>query len=74
MHYTAFLFAILASIVAALEFTNPSYSGLAVGQPFAITWTGATGDVTIKLKNGISTDLQDVLVIAGRSFSLGPDF
>ena len=33
-------------------FTNSNFVGITAGQPFTITWTPLTGQVTIKLKTG----------------------
>jgi len=52
---------------AALQFTNPSYSGIQVGSPFTLTWTGASGPVTLSLLSGPASDLSVVEVIASMS-------
>lgn len=57
---------LIASIVDAATFTmTPSqFVNVQVGSPFSLTWTGASGPVTLLLKNGISTDLKTVETIA----------
>lgn len=35
----------------SLELTDPTYAGITAGQEFEITWTGASGPVTLELVN-----------------------
>jgi len=56
-----------ATLVAALaEFTNSNFDGITIGQPFTITWAGATSGVTLKLKTGPVDDQSLVLTIASK--------
>ncbi|EKD20996.1 uncharacterized protein L3040_004615 [Drepanopeziza brunnea f. sp. 'multigermtubi'] len=70
--------ATLFSMVQAVIITNTaeSFTGVTAGQPLEITWSGATGPVSLTLKNGPSTDLDDVLDIAsgqtGTSYTWTP--
>ncbi|KAI9052734.1 hypothetical protein LZ554_003008 [Drepanopeziza brunnea f. sp. 'monogermtubi'] len=70
--------ATLFSMVQAVIITNTpqSFVGVTVGQPLEITWSDANGPVTLKLKNGPSTNLNDVLEIAsgqtGTSYTWTP--
>jgi hypothetical protein len=55
MQFTKLLVAAAAFAVASaqtVKFTNSNFSGIKVGSPFNITWSGATSDITLKLKNG----------------------
>jgi len=65
-----------AALVNAAILTNTDYS-VSAGVPFTITWSGASGPVTITLKNGPSGDLKTVDVIADGetdgSFTWTPD-
>ncbi|OLN88796.1 hypothetical protein CCHL11_01990 [Colletotrichum chlorophyti] len=73
--FTSILVAGLAAIAQAVELTNSNYD-IQAGQPFEITWTNAQGPVTLTLKNGPETNLQDVSVItsgaSGNSFTWTP--
>lgn len=48
---------------AALELTDTTYAGIAVGKAFNITYSGASGSVTLILQNGPATNLKDVETI-----------
>ncbi|KAI2464076.1 Ser-Thr-rich glycosyl-phosphatidyl-inositol-anchored membrane family-domain-containing protein [Annulohypoxylon bovei var. microspora] len=51
---------LLAALPAwAVQFTNTNFD-VTVGEPFAITWSDASGPVTLTLKNGPSDNLQTV--------------
>src|SRR5277367_5570723 len=55
MQFPKLLIAAAAFAVAGaqtVKFTNTNFSGITVGSPFNITWSGATSDITLKLKNG----------------------
>jgi hypothetical protein len=52
----------IGRVAAALAFTNPSLSGLTAGEPFTLTWSGASGTTTLTLQNG--NPLQTVDTIA----------
>ena len=59
----ASVFAALAATAAAVPaFTNSNFDVVA-GSTFTLTWTNATGPVTIYLATGESTDLQKVQAI-----------
>ena len=65
MQFSKLLVAAAAFVVAqAVQFTNPSFNSITAGQAFNLTWTGATGAVTLTLKNGPSTALKTVSTIA----------
>ncbi|KUI57242.1 hypothetical protein VP1G_04492 [Cytospora mali] len=72
------LLAIAAALPSALavEFTNSDYT-VTAGKTFTLTWADASGPVTITLKDGPSTNLKDVEVLAsgvtGTSFTWTPD-
>lgn len=59
----------LATLVSAafakVILTNTQFN-VAVGQPFTITWSDATGPVTLTLKDGESGNLQTVSTIASK--------
>ncbi|KAI1099406.1 Ser-Thr-rich glycosyl-phosphatidyl-inositol-anchored membrane family-domain-containing protein [Jackrogersella minutella] len=68
---------LLAALPAwAVQITNSNFDGIAVGKPFEITWSEATGPVTLTLKNGASDNLQTVGEITsgqtGDSYSWTP--
>ncbi|CAG8959948.1 hypothetical protein HYFRA_00012665 [Hymenoscyphus fraxineus] len=64
MQFSSALVAAAALAVAnAVSFTNPAFNDVTAGQPFTFTWKDNQGPVTIRLKNGPSTDLKDVSVI-----------
>jgi hypothetical protein len=55
MQFTKLLVAATTFVFASaqtVKFTNTNFSGITVGSPFNITWSGATSDITLKLKNG----------------------
>lgn len=60
---TLFLTSALAALAQAVEFTNPTFATITAGKPFEITWTEASGPVTIILKNGPPAALQTVSTI-----------
>ncbi|EHK98821.1 hypothetical protein M7I_5329 [Glarea lozoyensis 74030] len=70
---TALIAAVAFGFANAVSFTNSAFNGITAGQPIELTWTDASGPVTITLKNGASTDLQTVSVVAsgqtGSSFT-----
>ncbi|KAI1461900.1 Ser-Thr-rich glycosyl-phosphatidyl-inositol-anchored membrane family-domain-containing protein [Annulohypoxylon moriforme] len=56
-----FVTILLAALPAwAVQFTNTNFDGITAGKPFDITWTDASGSVTLTLKNGESDNLQTV--------------
>ncbi|QSZ34560.1 hypothetical protein DSL72_006154 [Monilinia vaccinii-corymbosi] len=76
MQFSAiFLAAAAATLAGAVQLTNPSFQ-VTAGSAFNITWSDARGPVTLTLKNGPSTDLHTVSVIAsglsGESFIWTP--
>ncbi|KAF3762530.1 hypothetical protein M406DRAFT_323593, partial [Cryphonectria parasitica EP155] len=79
MQFTARLLAISAAfsqVLALPVLTNSAYD-VTEGEAFDITWTNATGSVTLVLKTGISTDLSTVSTIAtgltGDSYDWTPE-
>lgn len=69
MYFTARFLAISAAIsqvLAAPTLTNSDYD-VSEGQAFTITWSGASGPVTLLLKDGASTNLQTVSTLACKS-------
>ncbi|ROW18068.1 hypothetical protein VPNG_00311 [Cytospora leucostoma] len=74
---TSGLLAIAAAFpsVLAVEFTNTDFDVVA-GKAFTLSWADASGDVTITLKDGASTDLKTVSVLAsgltGTSYTWTP--
>jgi len=69
MQFTKLLFAAAAFAVASaqtVQFTNNNFAGITVGTPFNITWSGATSDITLKLKNGPANVQQLVETIASK--------
>jgi len=70
MHcYKTFLAVALASIAKATKLGNSDFSSISAGSPFTITWLDASGPVTLKLKNGPATALQDVATIGSKTSS-----
>lgn len=63
------LVALATSVMAQPLLTNSNYN-IAVGVPFTITWSNATGPVTLLLKNGPSGALETVSTIACKSTSV----
>jgi hypothetical protein len=41
--------AAFTAVQAVVELTDPTFAGITVGEPFDITWKGATGAVTLIL-------------------------
>lgn len=68
MQFSKFIVAAAAFSVAQalVQFTNPSFNSVTAGQPFNITWSGASGAVTLTLKDGPSTALVTVNQIASK--------
>lgn len=69
MKYTV-LAAILAALpawVSAVLITNSNFNDVEAGKPFDITWSEATGAVTLTLKDGPSDNLQTVGEIVCKS-------
>jgi hypothetical protein len=54
---------------AKVMLTNSDYSGVTFDHPFTITWQGATGMVSLLLKNGVPSNQLLVDTIAGTSLS-----
>lgn len=54
MKLTALLLAATCSVSQALRFTNSNFHNITVGTPFNITWTDASGPVTLTLLKGAS--------------------
>lgn len=74
MQFPKLLIAAAAFAVASaqtVKFTNTDFSGITVGSPFNITWSGATSDITLKLKNG-PTNAQLLVETIGSKFSKPP--
>lgn len=70
--------AFIASAKAAkLTNTPQDFVNVKAGQPFTLTWTEASGPVTILLKNGPSTNLKTVTTLASgqtsNAFTWTPD-
>jgi len=57
--FATILLAALAAVANAVQFTNSAFD-VEPGKPFELTWSGATGSVTILLKNGPQDNLQTV--------------
>jgi hypothetical protein len=71
MQFTKLLVAAAAFAVASaqtVKFTNTDFAGITVGTPFNITWSGATSDITLKLKNG-PTNAQLLVETIASKFS-----
>ena len=59
---------------AKVMITNSDYSGITFDHPFTVTWQGATGMVSLLLKNGVPSNQLLVDTIAGKFSFLGfPD-
>lgn len=75
----SFVASLLLAVSEAVQLTNTAqdYNGVTAGKPFTITWTAASGPVTILLKTGPSTNLRTVSTIAsgqtGTSYVWTPD-
>ncbi|KAJ0164791.1 hypothetical protein CTA2_173 [Colletotrichum tanaceti] len=61
--FTSVLVAGFAALAQAVQLTNSNYN-VQAGEPFIITWSDAQGPVTLTLKNGPSTNLNTVQIIA----------
>jgi len=57
-----------------VKITNTDYSGIETGSPFTITWTNASAPVTILLKMGNSTNVNDLKAVAIWVDLLGTSF
>jgi hypothetical protein len=66
MKFTLAAVGLLASSVAAVQFDNSAYN-VQQGQPIVLKWSGASGPVTITLKNGPNSNLGTVTTIDCRS-------
>ncbi|KAI0008905.1 Ser-Thr-rich glycosyl-phosphatidyl-inositol-anchored membrane family-domain-containing protein [Xylariaceae sp. FL0662B] len=68
--------AILPALANALMITNSNFNGIQAGKPFTITWTDASGPVTLTLKTGDPNNLVTVDTITsgqtGNSFTWTP--
>jgi hypothetical protein len=62
MKFSAIAISLLAAVAQAVQFTNSAFD-VQAGKPFTLTWSGASGPVTIKLKNGPNTNLKDVATV-----------
>lgn len=58
--------AALAVANANVMITNSDYSGITFDSPFTVTWQGATGMVSLLLKNGVPSNQLLVDTIAGK--------
>ncbi|KAI8965280.1 Ser-Thr-rich glycosyl-phosphatidyl-inositol-anchored membrane family-domain-containing protein [Daldinia sp. FL1419] len=59
----SFVSAVLAALPAwvnAVVITNSNYNGIEVGKAFEVTWSDATGPVSLTLKDGPSDNLKTV--------------
>ncbi|KAI6093263.1 Ser-Thr-rich glycosyl-phosphatidyl-inositol-anchored membrane family-domain-containing protein [Hypoxylon rubiginosum] len=77
---TAFLATFLAAIpawVSAVMITNTNFDGVEAGKAFEVTWSDATGPVTLTLKDGPAENLNTVGEITsgetGESYTWIPD-
>ncbi|TVY48796.1 hypothetical protein LOCC1_G001112 [Lachnellula occidentalis] len=70
MQFTTLLFAAaaLVGVNAVVSLTNSDYI-VTVGTPFSIGWAGASGPVTITLKNGPALDLDTVSTLTSGATS-----
>lgn len=66
--FTSVLVAGFAALAQAVQLTNTNFN-VQAGQAFEITWSDASGPVTLTLKNGPSTDLKTVSTIASEYIS-----
>jgi hypothetical protein len=66
---SALLAAVILAVAKAVEFTNTAaeFEAITAGTPFNITWTDASGPVTLILKDGPANNLQTVLTIQSKS-------
>ncbi|KAJ0121223.1 hypothetical protein N8I77_004181 [Diaporthe amygdali] len=77
MKFTAGFVAVITAAAPAwaIQLTNSAYA-VEAGKPFTLTWSDSEGAVTVTLKNGASTDLKTVEVLAsgvtGSSFTWNP--
>ncbi|OBT98091.1 hypothetical protein VE01_03785 [Pseudogymnoascus verrucosus] len=62
---------------AKVMITNSDYSGITFDHPFTVTWQGATGMVSLLLKNGVPSNqlLVDTIAdgLSGNSFTWYPE-
>ncbi|KAI2619357.1 Ser-Thr-rich glycosyl-phosphatidyl-inositol-anchored membrane family-domain-containing protein [Hypomontagnella submonticulosa] len=70
------LLAALPAWVHAVIITNSNFDNIQVGKPFEITWSEATGPVTLTLKDGPKDNLETVSQLisgaTGESYSWTP--
>jgi len=72
MQFSSLLLAAATLAIAqAVEFTNTAaqLEAITAGTPVNITWTDASGPVTLLLKDGDANNLQTVLTIQSKSLS-----
>jgi hypothetical protein len=72
MQFSSVLLAAATLAVAkAVQFTNNAaqLEAITAGTAFNITWSGASGPVTLLLKDGDPSNLQTVETIQGKSLS-----
>jgi hypothetical protein len=77
MQFIKFIVAAATVAVATAQsvaFTNSNFGGIKAGTPFNITWSGATSDITLKLKTGPASAQQFVSTIASKSYGSEADF
>ncbi|KAF4636621.1 hypothetical protein G7Y89_g1462 [Cudoniella acicularis] len=55
---------LVSSALGALTFTNTVFTSVTAGEPFGLTWEGASGPVSIILEDGAANDLVTVATIA----------
>ncbi|PMD63532.1 uncharacterized protein K444DRAFT_660993 [Hyaloscypha bicolor E] len=67
-------FFLLFKPATAVQITNTNYDGIQTGRPFTVTWTGASGSVTMLLRMGNSTDLSKLNAMAIWVDLTGPSF
>lgn len=69
MRFSTIFVAVMAAVAEAKpQFTNSAYD-VEAGVPFTLSWSGATGPVTIVLQNGPPGNLKDVMVLDGKLLS-----
>ncbi len=57
-------FFVLFKRATAVQITNSNYDGIQTGKPFTVTWTDASGPVTMLLRMGNSTDLSKLTAMS----------
>ncbi|ELR06435.1 hypothetical protein GMDG_07960 [Pseudogymnoascus destructans 20631-21] len=77
MHFSQILVLGAAFAMAKVMITNADYSGITFDHPFTVTWQGATGMVSLLLKNGVPSNqlLVDTIAdgLSGTSFTWYPE-